>query len=438
LYSLSVVGYNNSSRSSSLCIQLTMWFSVALLALALSQLGGTQECEVVVLSQDQLKKEIQANMAAALRQGAITNTLCSGNETHIILTQEQLNSTLEKIVDVAMEKCVATAVEEVTAQILSKMNSTMDKVAAIEKHITTSVDEVVTNISASFEQLVSPLMTQLHLLRVPGSTPSHPATSCREIKELSPTAPSDYYWLRGRGDSSHHMYCDMSRSCGGITGGWMRVAAINMTNSSHTCPEGLKLLSTPKRLCAMNIDGGGCSSATFDLHGIRYTHVCGKIIGYQQKTPDAFSPYYHNRDLTIDDGYVEGISLTHGHNPRKHIWTFAAALHEVITTNTRFDLCPCTNIHNPLSIPIPPYVGRDYFCDTASENHYQFKFYPSDPLWDGQGCGRLNTCCSFNNPPWFMKELPSSTRDNIEMRLCAGGGRTEEDINFEAIELYVL
>ena len=251
-----------------------MWFSVVLLALVLSQLGGAQECEVVVLSQDQLKKEIQTNVAAALKQSAVTSPLCNGNQTYVVLTQEELNSTLDKVVDVAMEKCVATAVEEATAQILSKINSTVDKLAAIEKRITTSVDEVFANISTSFEQLVSPIMTQLQLLRVPGSTPSHPATSCREIKELSPTAPSDYYWLRGTGDSSHHMYCDMSRSCGGITGGWMRVTKINMTNSSHTCPEGLKLLTTPKRLCAMNIDGGGCSSATFDLHGIGYAHVC--------------------------------------------------------------------------------------------------------------------------------------------------------------------
>ena len=186
----------------------------------------------------------------------------------------------------------------------------------------------------------------------------------------------------------------------------------------------------------MNTYGGGCSSATFDLHGIRYTHVCGKIIGYQQKSPDAFGPYYNNRRLTIDDGYVDGISLTHGHNPRKHIWTFATALHEVITSH-RENICPCTNIHNPLSIPIPPYVGSDYFCDTASHNHWQFRFYPYDPLWDGQGCGRLNTCCSFNNPPWFMKELPSPTKDNIEMRLCADQSRSDEDITFESIELYV-
>jgi len=228
----------------------------------------------------------------------------------------------------------------------------------------------------------------------------------------------------------------MTRSCGGITGGWMRVAKIDMRNASNSCPRGLKTLTQPKRLCAMNIAGEGCSSTSISVQDVPYTRVCGKIIGYQQKTPDAFANYYFYRGLTIDDNYVDGISLTHGRNPRKHIWTFAAALHEVITRHP-YSLCPCSNIHSHLSVPIPPYVGSDYFCDTASQYTYQYRFYPNDPLWDGQGCGRLNTCCSFNNPPWFMKELPSPTRDNIEMRLCADQPRSDEDINFESIELYV-
>ena len=115
----------------------------------------------------------------------------------------------------------------------------------------------------------------------------------------------------------------------------------------------------------MNTDVAGCSSAYLDVHGVEYSRVCGKIIGYEQNTPDAFIPYYHNRAITIDDVYVDGISLTHGQNPRKHIWTFAVALHEV-TTSYPHALCPCTNIHNHITIQIPPYVGNDYFCDTAA------------------------------------------------------------------------
>ena len=36
-----------------------------------------------------------------------------------------------------------------------------------------------------------------------------------------------------------------------------------------------------------------------------------------------------------------------------------------------------------------------------------------------------------------MKELPSPTKDNIEMRLCADQSRIDEDITFESAELYV-
>ena len=290
------------------------------------------------------------------------------------------------------------------------------------------------NISAA--DTSSRILQEVRSLRRPGRSTCFPANSCRQIKEDDPNSPSGYYYIQSGSRSFVRAYCDMTRSCGGIVGGWMRVAKLDMRNTSDSCPNGLKTLTQPKRLCAMNIGGGGCSSTSFSVQGVHYTRVCGKIIGYQQKSPDAFGHYYYNRALTIDSNYVDGISLTHGRNPRKHIWTFAAALHEVITSH-RINVCPCTNIHNPVSIPVPPYVGSDYFCDTASDNTFQFRFYPYDPLWNGQGYGRLNTCCSFNNPPWFMKELPSPTQDDIEMRLCANQAHTDEDITFESIQLYV-
>ena len=215
----------------------------------------------------------------------------------------------------------------------------------------------------------------------------------------------------------------------------MKVISMNMSNSISSCPSGLKTLTSPKRLCAINRNSAGCSSAYLDVQGVEYSRVCGKIIGYQQKSPDAFWSYYNNRQLTIDQTYVDGISLTHGQHPRKHIWTFAAALHEV--NQAPYNNCPCTNIHRQETIPIPPFIGNDYFCDTASSQHFQYHFYPNDPLWDGQGCGQHNTCCSFNKPPWFMKQLSASTHDNIEIRLCSDQGRSDEDIVFETLDLYV-
>ena len=87
--------------------------------------------------------------------------------------------------------------------------------------------------------------------------------------------------------------------------------------------------------------------------------------------------------------------------------------------------------------PFHPMWGVTTSVILPAEGYYQFRFYPNDPLWDGQGCGRLNTCCAFNNPPWFMKGLPSPTVDSIEMRLCADSSRSDEDIPVETIELYV-
>ena len=263
-----------------------------------------------------------------------------------------------------------------------------------------------------------------------------PIQSCKEQFEDDPSSPSGHYWVQSTPDHITRVYCEMNKTCKGVTGGWMRVTDIDMTNTTHFCPEGLRTLTDPKRLCSMSINGGGCSSAMLDTKGVQYSKVCGKIIGYQQRAPDAFRQYYDNRALTIDDVYVDGISLTYGEHPRKHIWTFAAALHEVLSSH-REKLCPCTNIHNPVTIPIPPYVGNDYFCDTASSDAAQYRFYPGDPLWDGKGCGSLNTCCTLNNPPWFMKQLLSLTRENIEMRLCADQNRENEDIVFETMELYV-
>ena len=278
------------------------------------------------------------------------------------------------------------------------------------------------------------ILTTMFQFFIPGYTPSHPACSCKEILQLAPQSPSGLYWLSGTDNKPKHMYCDMERSCKGVAGGWMRVASIDMNDTSSTCPSGLRTLTSPRRLCAMNVSGPACTSTMLPLHGIEYSQVCGKVIGYQDKTTDAFYRFIAGQN-TIDTNYVDGISLTHGQSPRKHIWTFAAALHE--DNFHAANVCPCTNTRNIPSPPVPGFIGNDYFCDTGSEDFYQFIFYGDDPLWDGAGCGEYNTCCDVNSPPWFRKEISPPTSDDIEMRLCTDQNSNDEDINFEVLELYV-
>ena len=311
-------------------------------------------------------------------------------------------------------------------------SSLHDLVASIETRVTDSVKAAV---SRTVEDL---LLSQFAHLLTLGYTPSHPATSCKEILQLAPQSPSGLYWIRGTDNVAKHMYCDMERVCKNVTGPWMRVASINMTDTSSTCPPGLMTLTSPRRLCAKNTNGPGCSSAVLPVQGVQYSQVCGKVIGYQQGSPDAFSPYINGGQRTIDSHYVDGISLTHGTSPRKHIWTFVAALHEYNAHPS--SVCPCTNTRNSPPPAVPDFVGHDYFCDTGSENHYQHILYEADPLWNGAGCGHFNTCCSWNSPPWFLKNISTPTSDDIEMRLCSDSVRgrvNDEDMNFESLEVYV-
>ena len=219
----------------------------------------------------------------------------------------------------------------------------------------------------------------------------------------------------------------------------MRVANLDMTNTSQNCPSGLSLTTSPKRVC--EITSSGCVSNNFDIHGAQYSHICGRVIGYQKNSLSAF--FYHSRG--IDGTYVYGVSLTHGQSPRQYIWTFAGALDETSISGYSRNKCPCINPNLDPTPTLPSFIGNDYFCDTAFEAfwntvpNYQ-SIQVSNPLWDGEGCGPTNTCCYDPqrevNPPWFVKTLSSPTSDDIEMRLCAPNGDSYTT-PIEIVELYV-
>ena len=267
-------------------------------------------------------------------------------------------------------------------------------------------------------------------------TIEHPASSCSDIPQDS---PSGEYWIQTSSSNSPvQVYCDMtSRNCScNTTGGWTRVANLDMTDPSQQCPDGLRLVTrttVPLRICSRP-GRAVCESTTFPVHGTKYSQVCGRLIGYQNYAPDAFHEYYANRARTIDDYYVEGISLTHGQSPRQHIWTFAAAVDEIRAQNW---VCPCTRPDLTYTGAVPPFIGQDYFCETGSRDQYQSLFYADDPLWDGQGCGGTSTCCSFNNPPWFCKQLPQPTTDDIELRLCGNLYNNVVYTPLEIVEIYI-
>ena len=227
------------------------------------------------------------------------------------------------------------------------------------------------------------------------------------------------------------MFCEVHRPEWNGDGVWTRVAYVDMRDPDQNCPIGLGFAQPPGsalRLCRRL--GGGCSSTSFHTFGIEYSRVCGRVIGYQiGAISHPFYGYQIIENATLEAPYVEGVSLTYGRLPRKHIWTFATTADDITSTYEPF--CECET--SP-----PPFIGDDYFCDTGSRSHAQFiTWYLDDPLWDGQGCGGTNTCCSLHNPPWFCKDLPEPTTEDIELRLCGLGNAYHISANIEQVELYI-
>jgi len=221
-------------------------------------------------------------------------------------------------------------------------------------------------------------------------------------------------------------------TCGG-TSGWRRVTFINMTNTSTNCPPGLTLTSYSRRTCGPPSSAIGCYPTTFSV-GTNYSRVCGRVIGYQYAYTSAFYAGTVQAQ-TIDSYYLTGVSLTHGApGQRQHIWSFAAGLSQVYGSRYQNEYCRCVTS----SAPNPPsFVGNDYFCESGqTTTSLSRTFFANDPLWNGDGCGS-STCCEFNNPPWFTKTLPTTTSDNIELRICIHQATGTENTPIELIELYV-
>ena len=108
----------------------------------------------------------------------------------------------------------------------------------------------------------------------------NPVSSCSDIPQDS---PSGEYWIQTNNNNSPvQVYCDMTRTCCNTTGGWTRVANLDMTDPSQQCPESFRLVNrttAPLRTCGRP-GPAGCVSTTFPVLGIEYSQICGRVVGY--------------------------------------------------------------------------------------------------------------------------------------------------------------
>ena len=402
--------------------------------LSQQQLQDGQEISAVGVRMQELNTSVseqllQARQDASAAIDSRSQELNSSLAQQLLRDRQELDSAIQEV-DSSLEmqllqgRLNISAVDSRTREV----NSSVEMLSQQLLQADSDIDRRIDNISASLSQQVNDVQIQsdqtVSRLEMLGSLETFPAPSCANIH---PSLPSGYYWLRS---SAERVFCDMSLTCGGITGGWARVAQQNF--SSDPCPSGFsERMDSDLRTC--QADSTGCTSIGYSTLGITYSIVCGRVVAYQFGSPGAFSSIIGTPSLTVDSQYLDGLSLTHG-PPRQHVWSFAAGVHDASTD--RFG-CPC-NTGSTESV-VGTFIGTDYFCDTAASaitDHPEF--YPDDPLWDGAGCGTQTAdCCSLNTPPWFFKLLPEPTSDDIEIRACVDGMMMSEGTPIESLEFYV-
>ncbi len=222
-----------------------------------------------------------------------------------------------------------------------------------------------------------------------------PAQSCRELQIIRPNN-SDYYLVSASDGSIVQVYCDMTKSCGNITGGLTRVASINSTSYSQHCSS--MDLMYDNIGCVRESALPGCSGIIFSTMHLPYFHICGIVDGRYFGPIDGFSGSNRSANTTINDNYVDGISFTYGNTShRTHIWTFSATA-------------------SNCSINVPEYVGvhhsclnSTYFCRTGD--------------------------CDLT----FQRDFITSLTENIEVRLCQDQHRDPdgEGVYLTYLDLYV-
>ena len=227
---------------------------------------------------------------------------------------------------------------------------------------------------------------------------------CADILHRNPSSPSGYYRVVSNCTGVRLVYCDMSLTCGGITGGWMRIAQLDPQH----CPTGFTNTSfNGTQTCIPQNQSSGCTSVSFNTSGISYSKVCGRIRGYGIGTVDGFYENGLIRGSSVEDNYLDGVSIT---SSGTHIWSFVAGV--------------CSRaclLQHRLG-----FVGDDFSCESRRS-----------------GCSSDNMCVLWDQDdcrvamPFFFKSLYTSISADVTMSVCRDETRDNEDIALTVAELYV-
>ena len=206
-------------------------------------------------------------------------------------------------------------------------------------------------------------------------------------------------------------------------GSFRLIYSLDMTRPNESCTDALTLQTfESQRLCGKKF-GFRPNHITVPVNGQSYQQLRGRVIAYQVGTTDAFHKFSDSSCISIDDVYVDGISITRGQTPRLHVWT-----HALGQRGGGKSSCPSSGGQIP-----PQFIGENYFCSAgnpASSGARKCVVYPT-PLWSNI-LGNLE-----DNDLYFGVSFRDPTTEDLEIRVITDETRGNEDIYIQSIDLYV-
>ena len=270
---------------------------------------------------------------------------------------------------------------------------------------------------------------------------SYNGLSCEDIHAENPEIRNKPGFYRV---NDQWVFCNMTaisnyrESCAGVGGGWTRIGHFNIS-AGDNCPSGWIKRANVSGVSFCRPPGNdpagySCYSIRYSTNGLSYKSVCGRARGYQKGDVWGFWGSTTGQGSSIEGSYVDGLSITHGSEPRQHIWTYAVGQYDHPSVSWG---CPCSP-HS--ATPPPSYINDHYYCESGASNDPSGStYFFSDPLWDGSGCSEDNECCSIKEyQPWFYRDLGNSTTDDVEARLCiAYATYASGAVVLDQLELYI-
>ena len=111
-------------------------------------------------------------------------------------------------------------------------------------------------------------------------------SSCSDISIKNSSYASGNYIVRSSTGVLRSTYCDMKRTFGGNSTGWMRVDELDVNN----CPPGLRHeITNSVNTCVVIEDNAGCTEITYPVYNLQYTQIIGQIRGYLVGSLDGFA-----------------------------------------------------------------------------------------------------------------------------------------------------